>query len=295
MKKIIDMIDSSIADGTLEITKQLLSHPMVYDKYESLTSFPLKDPEVILDDLKLQILEDFPEPVDVNCNIKYVHESLSDYLSPAMYLMPAIDNYNNNNIYINGNDLETLSTIYTTVAHEGYPGHLYQNVYFINQNPAPIRNLLSFLGYDEGWATYVELYSYQYTGLDEGLMDLLEANGGLILMMYARADIGIHYEGWSKSKAINYINQYVGVESIALTIYEVLLEEPGIYLPYAVGYLEIMELREAAEKAMGDDFKIKDFHTFILDIGPAHFGLIEDHMEVWLSSQEDILQGAVSE
>jgi uncharacterized protein (DUF885 family) len=126
-------------------------------------------------------------------------------------------------------------------------------------------------------------------------MDLLEANGGLILMMYARADIGIHYEGWSKSKAINYINQYVGVESIALTIYEVLLEEPGIYLPYAVGYLEIMELREAAEKAMGDDFKIKDFHTFILDIGPAHFGLIEDHMEVWLSSQEDILQGAVSE
>lgn len=141
----------------------------------------------------------------------------------------------------------------------------------------------------------MELYSYQYSGIDEDLLALLETNSELILMMYARSDIGIHYEGWSKSKAINYINQYVGVENIAVTIYDVLLEEPGIYLPYAVGYLEIMEPRDAAEEAMGDDFDIKDFHKFMLDIGPAQFGLIEDHMEAWLSGEDDILQGDASE
>ncbi|TAH66291.1 MAG: DUF885 domain-containing protein, partial [Anaerolineaceae bacterium] len=281
MKEIMDMLDTAIGDGILAITKQTLSNPLIFDKLESFTSFPLTDPEVILEDLKTQILEDFPEPVDVNCEIKYVHESLSDYLSPALYLIPAIDNYINNNIYINGNDMETLSTIYTTVAHEGYPGHLYQNVYFRSGEPAPIRNLLSFIGYDEGWATYVEFYSYQYSGIDEDLADLLEVNSEIVLMMYARADIGIHYEGWSKSKAVSYLNQFTGDEATAVQIYYVLLEEPAIYLPYAVGYLEIIKLRDIAKESQGDNFDIKNFHKFMLDIGPAQFGIIEDHMEVW--------------
>lgn len=294
MKEIISMLDASIGDGILEITTQTLSNPSIYEKFDTFTSFPLTDPEVILEDLKTDILVDFPELIDVNCEIKYVHESLSDYLSPAMYLIPAIDNYTENNIYINGNDLETLSTIYTTVAHEGYPGHLYQNVYFKSKDPAPIRNLLSFIGYDEGWATYVEFYSYQYSGLDEDLADLFEINNEIVLLMYARADIGIHYEGWNKSKAVGYINQFSGDEATSIKIYDVLLEEPAIYLPYAVGYLEIMGLRNMAEEVQGDDFNIKEFHKFLLDIGPAQFGIIEDHIEVWLNSNKEILQGATS-
>ena len=99
MKELIDMLDAAIGDSILEITKQTLSDPTIFDKFESFTSFPLTDPATILEDLKVQILEDFPEPVDVNCEIKYVHESLSEYLSPALYLIPAIDNYTENNIY----------------------------------------------------------------------------------------------------------------------------------------------------------------------------------------------------
>lgn len=290
MMEIIDMLDTTIGDGVLEITKQTLANPLIYDKLASFTSFPLTDPELILEDLKENILEDFPEPVDVSCNIKYVHESLAEYLSPAMYIIPAIDNYSNNNIYINGNDSETLATIYTTVAHEGYPGHLYQNVYFRSKDPAPIRNLLSFIGYDEGWATYVEYHSYGYSGIDDDLVDLLEINSEIVLTMYARADIGIHYEGWTKSKAVSYIKQFIGDETVALDIYNTLLEEPGIYLPYAIGYLEIKELRDSAMKARGDNFNIKDFHKFLLDIGPAQFGLIEDHMEAWLKDDQGQLQ-----
>lgn len=284
MKDIIKMLDTAIGDGILNITTLAISKPSVMDEFEAFTAFPLTDPEDIVEDLKVSILEDFPEPVDVNYEIKYVHESLSDYLSPAMYLIPAIDNYTDNNIYINGNDFETLSTIYTTVAHEGYPGHLYQNVYFRSQKPAPIRTLLNFLGYDEGWATYVEFLSYQYSGIDEDLAALFETNNEVVLLMYARADIGIHYEGWTKAKAVSYINQFSGDEDTSVKIYEVLLEEPAIYLPYAVGYLEIMNLRHLAETKQGDAFNAKDFHKFLLDIGPAQFGIIEDHIEVWLDN-----------
>lgn len=284
MKEIISMLETAIGNGILEMTKLTLKDPDILEKLESFTSFPLTDPNEILNDLKKDILKDFPEPVDVNCEIKYVHESLSDYLSPAMYLIPAIDNYTDNNIYINGNDDETLSTIYTTVAHEGYPGHLYQNVYFRSKNPAPIRSLLSFVGYDEGWATYVEFLSYHYAGIDPNLASLLEENNKVILLMYARADIGIHYEGWTKDKAVSYINQFCGDEKTSTKIYETLLEEPVIYLPYAVGYLEIMELKEKAQAELGDNFNNKEFHKFLLDIGPAQFGVIEDHIEDWLET-----------
>ena len=89
MKNIANMLETAIGDGIFSLTKQTLSNPMIFEKFESFTSFPLTDPVEIIEDLKKEILDDFPEPIDVNYEIKYVHESLSDYLSPALYLIPA--------------------------------------------------------------------------------------------------------------------------------------------------------------------------------------------------------------
>jgi uncharacterized protein (DUF885 family) len=285
MEQMIEMLDDAIGERIVDITALTISDTSIIDKYLDFTSFPITNPEEILSDLKVDIAADFPEAVPVNCEIKYVPESLSEYLSPAMYLVPPIDDYINNDIYINGNDAKTLSMIYTTVAHEGYPGHLYQCVYFLNQKPAPIRNLMNFIGYDEGWATYVEFYSYHIAGIEENLADFLEANNAIILCMYARADIGIHYEGWTKKNVVDYIKKFIGDEKIAGLIYDTLLEEPAIYLPYAIGYLEIMELRTQTENSLGDKFVAKDFHKFLLDIGPAQFGVIENYLKLWVEKR----------
>lgn len=286
MDEVSVMLEKAIGDGIHKITQISLEDPKIIDKYLDFNTFPITDPDAILADLQKDISADFPDPVPVNCEIKYVHKSLSEYLSPAMYLVPAMDNYMDNNIYINGSDEETLSKIYTTVAHEGYPGHLYQCVYFRNQNPAPIRNIMDFVGYDEGWATYVEFYSYHMAGIDHSLAGFLEMNNAVILFMYARADIGIHYEGWTEKKAVSYIDNFVGNEAISKSIYHTLLEEPAVYLPYAVGYLEITNLREKAENELDEAFIAKDFHQFLLDIGPAQFDVIEDYMNKWLSTYE---------
>ncbi len=282
MKEMANMLDNAVGDGILKMTTLLVSDPLLMDKYMAFQSFPITDPENILLDLKNKIAKDFPEPLSVNCNIKYVHESLEEYLSPAMYLVPALDDYTNNSIYINGDNEENLSMIYTTVAHEGYPGHLYQNVYFRHQNPAPIRTLMNFMGYDEGWATYVEMYSYHLSGIDEGLAEFLAVNNILILSMYARADMGIHYDGWSKSKAVAYIEGFTGDRKLSEDIYFNLLEEAGVFLPYAVGYLELVELREKAEDSLGENFVLKDFHEFVLDIGPSQFNIIDSQLDLWI-------------
>jgi uncharacterized protein (DUF885 family) len=282
MEEMIDLLETAIGDGIVDITSLTLSDKKIIDKYLEFNSFPITNPEDIMKDLKKDIAKDFPKAQSVNCNIKYVPEALANYLSPAMYLVPPIDNYKNNNIYINGNDEKTLSMIYTTVAHEGYPGHLYQCVHFRSQNPAPIRSIMNFMGYDEGWATYVEMLSYRYAGIDKNLAEFLRANNIVILCMYARADIGIHYEGWSKKTTMKYVMNFIGDAAISELIYNTLLEEPAIYLPYAVGYLEIQELRKKAELALGEDFVAKDFHQFLLDIGPAQFGIIDNYMDVWI-------------
>jgi len=285
MQGIIKLLDNAINSGIMNITTLTMKDPSLINKYLSFKAFPITDPEEIIKDLKADMKKDFPDYVPVKCNIKYVPKSLSDYLSPAMYLVPPIDNFTENNIYINGNDSKTLATIYTTVAHEGYPGHLYQCTYFRNKKPAPIRSVMNFPGYDEGWATYVEMYSYHISGIDAGLAHFLEANNAVILCLYARADIGIHYEGWTRERTINFVSNYIENDEIAGVIYDTLLEEPGVYLPYAVGYLEIMELRKKAEHALGDNFVAKDFHTFLLDIGPAQFDIIEDYMNEWIKKK----------
>lgn len=284
-KEMADFLDKAITKETSKILSLSLSDPHILDKYMDFSSFPLTEPDEILNDLKDNITADFPEAIPVICDIKYVHASLSDYLSPAMYLVPPMDNYTNNNIYINGRDRETLSTIYTTIAHEGYPGHLYQCVYFRDQDPAPIRNIMDFVGYDEGWATYVEMYSYFLSGIDKNLASFLEANSIIILCMYARADIGIHYEGWKEREVVEYILSFISSEAVGRLIYKTLLEEPAIYLPYAVGFLEIRELREKAESFLGEAFYPKDFHRFLLDIGPAQFEIIDNRLDLWIQDQ----------
>ncbi len=286
MNQMIDLLETAIDEGIINITSLTIKDPTLVDKYYAFQAFPITDPGEIIDDLKKDIKKDFPEATPVQCDIKYVPSSLSDYLSPAMYLTPPMDNYKENEIYINGNDKKTLSMIYTTVAHEGYPGHLYQCVYFRSKNPTPIRNVMNFTGYDEGWATYVEMYSYHISGIDEYLADFLESNNVIILCMYARVDIGIHYEGWKEKEVVNYITNFINDEQKAKQIYATLLEEPAIYLPYAVGYLEIMDLRKQAEEQLQDRFVAKDFHKFLLDIGPAPFGVIQNNLDQWLKDKK---------
>jgi hypothetical protein len=86
-----------------------------------------------------------------------------------------------------------------------------------------------------------------------------------------------------KNPLFSYIKKFFGDEEIAEKIYYTLLEEPAIYLPYAVGCLEIMELKDRAENALGNQFNAKEFHRFLLDIGPAEFDVINNYMTDWLS------------
>lgn len=245
--------------------------------------FDLTDPSLILEDLKEKISNDFPAPPEASYTVKYVDPSLSKHLSPAFYLTPPIDNIADNSIYINPESNYSKIDLYTTLAHEGYPGHLYQNIYFNYNNSDPIRKLINYSGYTEGWATYVEMYSYQLADVDSNLSKLLQLNNAITLYLYANMDIGINYDGWTLSDTRDYLADYgIDNEDSVKQVYLAIISEPTNYLKYCIGYLEFMELKKTAMESLGSNFSLIQFHKFLLDIGPAPFYIIEKYMDDWI-------------
>ena len=133
-------------------------------------------PQLILDRLKEKIRIAFPEMPEAELEVKYVPEEMEEHLSPAFYMIPAIDNTEENVIYINRGHMSDDLTLFTTLAHEGYPGHLYQTVYYESTDPDPLRSVMDFGGYVEGWATYAEMCSYYLTPLPEQQAAVLQKN-----------------------------------------------------------------------------------------------------------------------
>ncbi|SEF70294.1 DUF885 domain-containing protein [Lachnospira multipara] len=247
-------------------------------------SFNMSDPEAILEDLQKQIVEDFPAIGDTSYEVKYVCEALEDYASPAMYFLPQIDNLDINSIYINEGSGE--KEIYPTLAHEAYPGHLYQTQYFASKNPDWIRYILAPGGYVEGWASYVEVYSYNFASTgNEDLNKLMGLNYETTLIIYALGDIGINYYDWDLDELSDFVTDYFNVGSDAVkTMYDAFVANPGNYCQYAFGMVAIEELKSEAEDELGDKFDIYEFHKYILDMGPAQFDILFDNLDAWCKS-----------
>lgn len=237
-------------------------------------------PDSMLDDLRSKITDTFPEIPDVDFQVKYVPESMQDYLSPAFYMIPAIDNLTENVIYINNGQTASGLNLYTTLAHEGYPGHLYQTVYFSASEPDPIRSILDFGGYVEGWATYAEMMSYYLAPLSKTEASLLQKNSSVILGLYALADMGIHYDGWSVTDTVRFFSDYgINDANAVQSVYELIIGSPANYLKYYIGYLKFYELKKEMADALGNQFSQKEFHRAVLDVGPAPFEIVYDEVE----------------
>ena len=236
-------------------------------------------PRLILDRLKQQISIAFPAMPEAGLEVKYVPEEMEEHLSPAFYMIPAIDNTEENVIYINRGHMSDDLTLFTTLAHEGYPGHLYQTVYYEGTDPDPLRSMLDFGGYVEGWATYAEMGSYYLTPLPEKQAAVLQKNSSLILGLYALADIGIHYDGWSVMDTVEFFSSYGIRDSETVEeIYDLIIGSPANYLKYYVGYVEFLELKRAWAEEAGGTFSQKEFHRAVLGVGPAPFEIVEKYM-----------------
>lgn len=263
----------------LAVCSTLLSEkPSLLLESDSVT-LDYADEAAMVQTLENAIAADFPEVPDNDWELVHVDPALSDYLAPAFYITAPIDNYKSNRIYLNTAANYDSLGLFTTLAHEGFPGHLYQTVCSYAYGMNPLHTLLNYPGYTEGWATYVEMQSYYYAGLDEDMASLLQHNQAVMLSLYATSDIGIHYYGWEKDEMMKLWSGYgITDEATVEAITNLILEEPGNYLKYYVGYMKFTQLREACEAKQKGAFDPVQFHEEIMRIGPAPFELLEEKL-----------------
>lgn len=249
-------------------------------------SFRLTDPPAILSDLQTQMSGDFPvlSEASKKYEIRYVPAQLESTLSPAFYLTAPLDDPTKNVIYINNGSTSAKDELYPTLAHEGFPGHLYQTVYFREHTRNPLAALLTCSGANEGWATYVEQLSYFYdNGLSEENSAYQAAMRSFSLCFHSLLDIGINYDGWSKDRAAAFVRTcFDADDALVEELWQTMIDNPTNYLEYAGGYVEIMEMREEAEKKLGNRFSAKEFHKFLLDLGPVPFSVTRKYFTLWL-------------
>ena len=243
------------------------------------TSLTPTDPTTTLNKLRSAMKDDFPDPPDVNFTVHYIDDSVADYLAPAYYVTAPIDDYTENSIYINESTDTSDISYFTTLAHEGFPGHLYQTAMTYASGMDPVRALLNYSGYVEGWATYVEMKSYHYAGLNEDVAALLQLNQDATLSLYASTDLGIHYDGWTLEDTKKFWNNYGITNDDAIqSIFELIVEEPTHYLKYYVGYLKFEELQKETAMKNINTYNDKSFHQAVVSVGPAPFDILEKYL-----------------
>lgn len=286
-EQIIELLDESVEDLMSDF------YSVAMNNYDAYTSY-YEDMDSLYEDVEpketIEYFEDatsdrFPDIPDIDFTIEPVHESLEDIVSPAFFMTPPLDDYENNSIYTNLNS-DGSGSLWSTLAHEGVPGHMYQFVYFLSNDPEPIRCLLNFNGYQEGWATYVELMSFDYYDgySSDAYADLERFNTELNLLVSARIEIGVNYEGWDLEETQNYLTENGFNGAAAQDIMDYVIAEPANYQMYVLGWLEFKELKEYAESELGDKFDECEFHKVLLDAGPCQFYLLRDKVEEYVST-----------
>lgn len=283
-------LNSMSRSSLLAVQSVISKNKNLYDEYvNGKIKTKYKNFESMLKDLDKDIKDDFPSVGTLNYRIRPIGEDLASGGVAAYFNIPALDGTTPKQIRVNmmedALDVQSLET-FSTVAHEGIPGHMYQIAYAYKNVKDPWRNsMASFLGYTEGYATYTELYALKY--LDGVSADAVKLQQNMVVYqdcLIALADIGIHYEGWTKEDLSNFLEENgLGVSDVS-DFYNQLQANPTAFLSYYVGYVQIANLKKDAQKELKDKFNDRDFHEAILKSGAAPFHVVEENVKDYIES-----------
>ena len=280
----ITILESQLKNTVKDISSLTTKNKDLYTEYLSATP-ALSAPKEIMNTLKNDSLIDFPEIKNISCQLKNVPDALSGTSACAFYLVPPIDSTKDNIIYINKSRVDS-NELFSTLAHEGYPGHLYQTNYFLTTNPSPLRTFLHCAGYDEGWGTYAQLYSYnfiEFKNVDEQttkqLRQLYRDNDLLSLSLSSLCDLYVNYKNYDENALANYLQTYGIDKDSAQNLYRYVIENPTTYLSYSIGCYELDQLKQTMADSLGKAFKISDFHEAVLNVGSCNFSILIQEIE----------------
>lgn len=209
--------------------------------------------------------------------------------APAAYYYSApSDGSRPGYFYVNTYNLSARPkyTMTALALHEAVPGHHLQIAINKEMENVPwFRNQMGVTAFVEGWGLYAEYLGYE-TGMYE---DDLQRLGALTFEMWRACrlvlDVGIHYKNWSKQKAVDFMKAHLPLSDLDINSeVDRYISWPGQALAYKMGELKIKELRQYAEKELGEKFDIKTFHDKVLENGSIPLSLLETNIHNWVKA-----------
>lgn len=274
--EILDKVINDTNDELLGITQNGFAW---YDEYmnHKYTKGSLEDN---LDFLRDKIKTDFPAIPAHSYFTMEVPAVFEENFSPAAYCGYHLDNYNSNMIIVNNAAVDDDFGV--TVAHEAYPGHMFQSIYTRDHSTHPYLYLSVSIGYKEGWATYVENYSMRYftdSGKVTDGMTLVKDEALLSMLLSTRADYGIHCENWSLQDCIDYFNSFgfQVTEDSFKEYYTLIVTEPSYYAKYGMGYVWTQKTMDDMHSRYPNKTDL-EIHTAYLDSLTGTFEQINESM-----------------
>ena len=228
-----------------------------------------------------------PQPLE----IVRVPVHAQDSSAGGYYSSPALDGSRPGRFYINQKNTADNPrwTLPTLMIHEGSPGHHFQlSASQLIEDVPLLRRLSPFNAFTEGWALYSERIAKTDMGLydDDPLGDLGRLQAEMFRAVRLVVDTGIHAKRWSREEAIDYMLAKTGMTEDEVTReIERYSVWPGQATGYKTGQLAILELREAAEAALGESFDIRQFHELLLMNGAMPLALLKDQVTAWIGAQ----------
>lgn len=293
VEEIREMIQQALKKHLVSLQMLIAKNPDLLDRLEE------GDPGSgyttytdILDSISAVMFTDFPEVSNLEYDIKDVNEEISSDSGVAAYFnIPPLDGNGTQQMRVNPNlgEINSLSTYYT-VAHEGYPGHMYQYAYMYQNETSPFRKAVaSSNAYTEGWAVYAQYSAVDYlTDIDANYLQLVKENELASYCYILLADIGIHYDGWSYDDFAEYMSQLLDMDDESMMgQFKQLQANPCAFEPYYVGYEEIAALKADAEDALGEQFNQKAFNEAVLKSGNASFDVVAKNVNKYIEEYKN--------
>ena len=282
----INLLNNTI-DETLNELFRLLTSGTGWEDELSDHEYTKGSVEDNLDYLYGRIGEDFPSIPSHEYFLLEVPEVFEDNFSPAAYMGYHLDNFNSNCIIVNNKNVNNEFGV--TVAHEAYPGHMFQSIYTRSQTSHPYMYLTGSIGYKEGWATYVEYYSMKYFSDNETAYKLVGILNSLDTLLGTRMDYGINAENWSSQDCVDYYNSILGMlgldgieEEDLADAYTILIMDPGYFVKYGMGYVLTKDIMENMHAKHPDKTDL-EIHTAYLNSLTGTFEQIEANTDKLLS------------